>query len=257
MARIVRGVFIFLALNLVSMFMFVCAAAAQISNVTNTTSTPIQGTGHDYIKLLSETVNPANGSVSVRIALPTAKSRGITLPFSIAYDSNGVRHLEPALYPNFGSVVWKNDNGYLAQGGWSYSIPLLNLDQWNETTCVVTGFDGSNPICTYYDCWYSSGYIFRDASGSRHDMATSSQYVNDPMAAQYCHGIPSNGGGDGQLLGSLTSNRGDGTYNPLPFVVSGHDGTVYYFDGTASVPGGTLPTSFILPTYIKDRMATR
>src|SRR5205807_1984436 len=50
---------------------FLCLTASvgrgQITNVTNDQSTPIQGAGHDYIKMLSETVNPANGSVSVRL----------------------------------------------------------------------------------------------------------------------------------------------------------------------------------------------
>jgi len=38
-------------------------ASGQVSNVTNMTSTPIPGSGHDYIQMLNETVNPANGSV--------------------------------------------------------------------------------------------------------------------------------------------------------------------------------------------------
>src|ERR1019366_2835845 len=58
---------------------------AQIANVDDTTSTPIEGAGHDHIHLLSETVNPANGSVSLRIELPTPKGRGIGLPFAVAY----------------------------------------------------------------------------------------------------------------------------------------------------------------------------
>ncbi len=33
----------------------------QITNVTNDQSRPIPGAGHDYIKLFSETVNPATG----------------------------------------------------------------------------------------------------------------------------------------------------------------------------------------------------
>ena len=41
-------------------------ASGQITSVTNQTSTPIQGAGHDYIKMLSETVNPSNGSASIR-----------------------------------------------------------------------------------------------------------------------------------------------------------------------------------------------
>jgi hypothetical protein len=37
---------------------------AQIINVNNDTSTPVPASPHDYVKALSETVNPANGSVS-------------------------------------------------------------------------------------------------------------------------------------------------------------------------------------------------
>ena len=52
------------------------SARAQITNVDDTTSTPSPGAGHDYIHLLSETVNPANGSVSLRIEVPMPKGRG-------------------------------------------------------------------------------------------------------------------------------------------------------------------------------------
>ena len=48
----------------------------QITNVTDSTSTPVSGAGHDYIEMMSETVNPANGSLSVRIQVPVPKGRG-------------------------------------------------------------------------------------------------------------------------------------------------------------------------------------
>src|SRR5260370_25888333 len=69
---------------------------AQVANVNDVTSTPIPGAGHDYIHLLSETVNPANGSVSLRIQLPMAKGRGIQVPFYVGYDSNSVSFLGSA-----------------------------------------------------------------------------------------------------------------------------------------------------------------
>jgi len=71
---------------------------AQVTNVTNDTSTPVEGAGHNYIGILNETVNPATGSVSLRIQVPVPKSRAITIPFSFAYDSNSVRHLVPGGY---------------------------------------------------------------------------------------------------------------------------------------------------------------
>jgi hypothetical protein len=69
------------------------AARAQITNVTNTTSTPIPGAGHDYIKMLSETVNPAGGSVSLRLGVPTPEGRKMSIPFSFNYDSGGVHFI--------------------------------------------------------------------------------------------------------------------------------------------------------------------
>src|SRR5690242_5636611 len=90
MARLAR--FLFLAALITIPF---SSALAQIQSTGSTTSTPIQGAGHDYIKMLGETVNPASGSLSVRIQLPTPKGRGATMPFSLAYDSNGVTFLAP------------------------------------------------------------------------------------------------------------------------------------------------------------------
>lgn len=64
---------------LFSNFLLVPASEAQITNVTNDTATPVEGAGHNYIKLLSETVNPASGSLSLRIQLPVP--RPAALPF--------------------------------------------------------------------------------------------------------------------------------------------------------------------------------
>ena len=97
------------------------AARAQLTNVDDATAVPIEGAGHDYIKALSDTVNPANGSVSLRINLPIPKGRGITPSFSIAYDSGGVNHIEGAAP---GSGIWAANNSS-ATGGWSFAVPNL------------------------------------------------------------------------------------------------------------------------------------
>ncbi|MGB2672760.1 MAG: hypothetical protein WAO11_18785 [Candidatus Acidiferrum sp.] len=78
------------ALLLVASASFAPSSPAQITNVTDDTATPVEGAGHNYIKLLSETVNPSSGSLSLRIQLPVPQARGTTIPFSLAYDSNGV-----------------------------------------------------------------------------------------------------------------------------------------------------------------------
>ena len=91
-------------------------AHGQITSIGDDTSVPIQGVGHDYIKMLDETVNPANGSVSLRIQVPVPTGRGITIPFGFNYDTNGVNHLVQTAP---GQAMWQSNTSYLSQGGWS------------------------------------------------------------------------------------------------------------------------------------------
>jgi hypothetical protein len=47
--------------------LFASVSWAQLPPNSSTTSTPVPGAGHDYLGGVNETVNPANGSVSIRI----------------------------------------------------------------------------------------------------------------------------------------------------------------------------------------------
>src|SRR5207245_11441046 len=58
-------------------------AWGQITTVNDMTSVPVPGSWHDYIHLLNETINPANGSCSVRIQVPMPAGRGISIPFGL------------------------------------------------------------------------------------------------------------------------------------------------------------------------------
>ena len=99
---------------------------AQMPVSTSTTSTPVPGAGHDYLGDLNETVNPVNGSLSIRINTPMPPGRAVTLPFSFAYDSNGVNYVTTDLSGNF---VWKTPlqtvNSLL---GWSNSVPVVSVN---------------------------------------------------------------------------------------------------------------------------------
>jgi hypothetical protein len=81
-----------LLISVCSVLLLSGIARGQVLNVTDVTSTPIPGAGHDYIKMLNETVNPADGAVSIRIGTPVPPGRKLTLPFAFAYDSNGVHY---------------------------------------------------------------------------------------------------------------------------------------------------------------------
>jgi RHS repeat-associated protein len=235
---------------------FVPAIRAQITNVTNDTSTPIEGAGHDYIHMLSETVNPASGSVSLRINLPVPQARRLTIPFSISYDSNTVHHLVASSYPQYGVDNWASNTGYLSQGGWSYSIPQLGIGEFTQNTYVISGYNGSQPIYNIYPCYYASNYVFRDASASLHSLYLGSDYATNSNGdgPQYCTlGGPVVNGGDVEVTAKLTGPVGVGPGPaPLPVTVSDGDGTVYYFSSAVGVLGNPA-TTYSLPSSIEDR----
>lgn len=116
------------ALVISAFFSSALVASAQITNVNDATSTPTPGVGHDYIKMLNETVNPANGSVSLRVEAPVPKGRGPTMPFSFDYDSNGA--LTPVIAnkePNYGDPIMQNYYDSFSLDGWYYGLPRINF----------------------------------------------------------------------------------------------------------------------------------
>jgi RHS repeat-associated protein len=218
----------------VALLALVFSASAQIENVTDSTSTPIPGAGHDYIKMFSETVNPANGSVSIRIQTPTPSGRGISLPFSFAYDSNGASHVTT---DGHGLTSWVDNNAYLSRGGWSYSTPVLsNVDR----VVTIPGQPGHPPrVCTF-----ANDYVLQDATGGRHSLGVS--YLVSSVTS--CSGIASNHltGGDDYYkatLGTSSAPVVDSAGTVYTFPLSGNQG------GGGSIPGAVSS----LPSTIEDR----
>lgn len=198
-------------------------ACAQLTNVTDTQSTPIEGAGHDYIKMLSETVNPSNGSLSLRIEVPMPKGRGISLPFAFTYNSNGILHLEPVENLPGYSEWW--DDRCSALGGWGTTLPGLCSHYWSFQ---VT--NPNNPSQQYW-CFATSDYMFTDASGGRHALGIGTEYSSQ---SGLCPGGSRGQGGDDQVRASLSNNYPDPIYNPqapkeCPTTVYTPDGTIYSF----------------------------
>jgi len=221
------------------------AARGQLANVDDATSTPIEGVGHDYIKALSETVNPASGSVSLRIALPVPKGRGMTPSFSIDYDSNSVHHLELTSTPGFAAWVSNGDTwgayATAAPGGWSFGVPTL---YYNESDINIdTGTYDYNGFPNTYTCQSYSNYMFTDMTGGAHALGIGTQISNGGT----CFGAAA-GGGDPQVQAVLTGNPPNWTNNKnsppqYPTEVYTPDGTAYTFNSEFSS----------LPTTIEDR----
>lgn len=164
---------------------------------------PIAG-GHDYVHLLSETVNPATGGLSVRIQLPVPKGRGITAPAVIAYSSGELSSLiEPS-----GSLLWatstQNPNGQSTGWGSTSGIPLTAAaSEWNFTSPEPP--QGQSEI---QNCNYASGFSFTDLNGTSHTLGVGAVTLatNNSSGGQCNTAIVNSGQSDGQVEGWLGSN---------------------------------------------------
>jgi hypothetical protein len=118
---------------------------AQLQNISNMVQTPAPGSGHDYIKLLSETVSPSNGQVSIRINVPMPPGRGISIPFGFAYDSGSVMEVQEVKGAGYGAAPvsgraqWNLNRSWLSQGGWSYTVPMVTAVPGSRPTTYQQG----------------------------------------------------------------------------------------------------------------------
>ncbi len=241
-------------LALTTVFML-SAAHAQITNVTGDQAPPIPGAGHDYIHMLNETVNPGNGSVSLRIGTPVPPSRGFTMPFTFAYDSNATLHM--TTFPAGGGLTtfgWADNVSYLGQGGWSYGVPKLSM-VYN----VLTG-DYQDP----WVCFYFTDYMLTDLAAGSHALGLSSaELLNNPQCGFGGGSIKPEylNGADAQVQATTSAYNPTGNVtSPIPPAVTAvdMDGTVYYFSNSGAhnnaIPGSSssgVKTS--LPDWIEDR----
>jgi YD repeat-containing protein len=217
------------------------------SIVTGDTATPIPGAGHDYVHLLSETVDPGTGQLNVRIALPMPKSRGIDFPFAIVYNSGSARHLD-ASGSGGNTPVWVaasfggSTGGEYGQGGWGYIwLPKLSSSSW-ETT------QGSTNTLVY--CDFFANYMFTDATGTGHNLglgwvtAHGAGVNNQYQVGSPCGSITQSSG-DSQYSAYLTPGGANASPNSV-VVQDVKDGTVYVFNAAAGTQG-------IPPMFIEDR----
>ncbi|MDE3137276.1 MAG: hypothetical protein KGL59_11925, partial [Acidobacteriota bacterium] len=201
---------------------------AQLPQAGDTTSPPTPGVGHDYIHAPEETVNPANGSVSIRIPVRVPQGRELTLPLYIAYDSNGAFYYGQSpgnQQPHYATTT----NVPFSLGGWSYTFPMLTYQLVTWTQQYKSGKN--------YTCTGSMNYVFQDPTGNRHSLPLTVAATSGPGGAD-CGGNNATQGSEGPILAiSGLPSWGWGTY-PTATVTNGN-GTVYSF------PGGleTLPTS--------------
>lgn len=243
-----------------ALILFATVCTAQIPSETDVTSTPVPNAGHDYIHALGETVNPANGSLSIRISVPLPPSRGLTLPFSFAYDSNGAYYLNSPCQGGCSGFDWWTTNTMLSEGGWSYTVPMLSVesDSFTVQTLSPTEQPGT------FICQGRINYVMQDASGNRRNLGLS--YYNPNQNCQN----PDLGGDAvtvtnapiGSLLSETSANwvgagsNSPGAVNALK--VTDGDGTVYSFASGPAPPlayhcGENCQPTTYPPSSVTDR----
>ncbi len=199
----------------------------QTQTPTNTTSPPISGVGHDYVKLLSETVNPANGSLSLRLGVPEPAGRGLSYPFAFSYDSNGVHVLGGISGPG---VAWGPNSASPAppmwSGGWSYNLPYISATQLNMPS--------HNPADPKGTCWFDMGFTLRDMSSEIHPLGL----VNANPGVACLDTVNSiTLGGDGRFQGEASSTVALSAADPSGTTYQLPSGSGYCISLTTGVPG--------------------
>jgi RHS repeat-associated protein len=216
---------------------------AQITGVSNDQATPVPGVGHDYIKFLSETVEPSNGQLSIRIKVPAAPSRGAATPFVYVYNSAGVHHVIPDIH---GQGLWATDVTPSQGSGWVGPGATITITK--VTTAV--NYPGLPPYTA--SCVYFTNYVFQDPIGARHALGLQSGQSTDPNSPNHCSQGFGGGNallsGDGYFTGSTTAPPVDTVpETPLPVTVVDPHGTVYNCGVSGEPTFQGLSTYFLGP----------
>ena len=204
------------------------SATAQIPPTSSTTSTPVPGAGHDYLGGQVDTVNPATGSISIRIPVIMPPGRGITLPFAFAYDSNGVNYLGTT---PVGNRAWYTANSIVSTGGWSNTAPLVSVSilEWTVDPQQNVVHGAPAPALPLKHCSAYVNYLFQDPVGNRHNLNLTTYSDPTMCISNWPNGFEGEiilQGGEGPVQGNLASSS---------ITLAGHvtatdgDGTVYTF----------------------------
>jgi RHS repeat-associated protein len=205
-----------------------------VGNPPASLQVPTPGAGHDYVHLLSETVDPSSGNLTIRITFPTPPGRGITVPALVLYNSGELTSL---VEPN-GQLLWATSsinprgqaNGW---GGTSTAIPLSGTaGEWNYTAPIPPG-QSQSPLT----CNYASGFQFTDAHGTQHALGLGAMALES--GGTNCGNTSTDSGWDGQVQAVLASNWQTQLANGNGISVTAQDiaGNTYNF-GTPGIGGG-------------------
>src|SRR5256714_2832192 len=141
--------------------LFANAATAQVPDPATTAQAPIPGSGHSYIGIGAETVNPVNGMLSFDLPIKTPAGRGLSFPFGIRYNGGETSYLTTVP----GGIAWQIAPAGVPNeiGGWSYELPA-----YAAQATVTSAYPDSSGRGTDY-CDSASNYVFRLFDGIQYN----------------------------------------------------------------------------------------
>ena len=237
------------------------------TSVFNHPTLPVHGVGHEYINGLNETVNPADGTVSLSIPITMPTGRGLTLPFSITYSSNNSTRMTNsttlAPYTNgpppstavvLGSA-WNNGTAFDVTGGWEYVLPMISFSVGQQYACLATSDTGSQTPAYNY---YSFGYSFRGPNGEDHPLTSLKIGQSSQSNCEAYNAITTDAewGANVSLPASpgAPSGIGSGVFPPTVYAtISDPHGTIYDFSNQPLHTDGATSSFFSIPGTIEDR----
>ncbi len=250
-----------------------CAATGfgQIIAPSDTIASPVPGVGHDYIKMLNETVNPENGAVNFNISIPTPPGRGLNFPFSLQYNSNQAFFLTPSFQSYNYGLQWFDGIGEFDQGAWSYGVPILSRKPYvfNVTWSPPPGASGPS------ECGVMDSYVFTAFDGSQYPLNLAHIYgnvntgYNNTDGDYACAQVPWQesdsdvGGKYSAVLAGVPPILPNGASYPPPSdggtpSVTGEDGTTYVWQGLdPSCSEASMYCFGNPPAFIEDRNGNR
>jgi YD repeat-containing protein len=266
---------------------------AQTVNLGDDVARPIPGAGHDYVNGLSETVNPANGNLTIKIDLPVPKARGLTIPFAVTYNSGEVYPFVSMKagcggFINSAPCTAGSYPTFRTTNGWSDTFPYATASGTFVSLPPFAPLTSGQPGTSY--CATSSSYNFYDPSGGSHmlGLAAISPVLGSMNyeTAFACDSITYNttncfhtqesgfygctggdpyqafsSGGDDEVNAQSSLCNGNYSetvptgcaYGAPPFTVTDKSGTVYSFSGGCGGNGLAGAACYEYPTQIEDR----
>lgn len=198
---------------------------SQVPDPGMAASAPVPGSGHNYIGIGAETVNPADGSVSFNLPLDPPTGRNISASFGIRYSgneqyypSNGCGNNAPCnTQGTFGwHSFWEFGHPPYQIEGWGYTLPILTAQTsifangyvYQQSACpnsnrqitVTNGYECQNT------CYSASNYVFQGLNGPQYSLPIGKSFA-DPQNTEsgFCPVSPNNVKSPGNNHGILST----------------------------------------------------